>query len=57
MKQSQLIGLIILTLAWVALCWILISRAGLSLRIILVIIMSGIIVFMPLYKKYRKRNY
>lgn len=56
MKQTQLIGLVILALAWVALCWILISRAGFNMRIILTIVMSGIIVFVPLYKKYSKRN-
>ncbi len=42
---------------WVALCYILVTRQAFSLRVVFIVVASGIIVFVPLYKKYvRKKN-
>lgn len=43
-------------LLWLALCYLLVTSQPVTLRVILVIIGSGIIVFVPLYKKYRKNS-
>ncbi|MCM1483985.1 MAG: hypothetical protein NC043_06590 [Muribaculaceae bacterium] len=56
MKGSDLFRLICIALLWLALCYLLVTRQPFSLRVILIIIGSGIIVFVPLYKKYRKAS-
>lgn len=46
----------ILTL-WLALCYILLTRAvSINFNVIFAIVASGIIVFVPLYKKYVRKN-
>lgn len=54
MKTSHIIGILFLGLLWLWLCWTLISTGGLTGKNIFVIIASGIIIFVPLYKKYIK---
>lgn len=61
MTGTQIFRLSCLTLLWLALCYLVISSARtITLWTIFVIICSGIVVFVPLYKKYikngRKRN-
>ncbi len=51
MNARHLIGIIILALVWLWLVWAVL-RAGVTLMSILTVIMSGIIIFVPLYKKY-----
>ena len=44
-------------LLWVGLCWILLERAArIDFMVIFSIVASGIIVFVPLYKKYVKKD-
>lgn len=56
MNRSRIIGMCVLAAVWVWLVAILIKGSGLTLRTILVAAMSGIIIFVPLWKKYFKRT-
>ncbi|MGM9856148.1 MAG: hypothetical protein ACI31B_10565 [Muribaculaceae bacterium] len=41
---------------WVGLCWLLLTLSSkIDFRVIFTIIASGIIVFVPLYKKYLRK--
>ncbi len=53
MKTSHIIGITILAVIWLILCFYMLSHAGVTLKNLLIMAMSGIIVFVPLYKKYR----
>lgn len=55
MNNAAKFGIAIVVLAWVALCWVLLDRAQITLRTILVIAISGILVIVPLVKKYGKK--
>ena len=52
MKGSDIFRFACLALLWLALCYILVASQPMNLRVIFVIIASGIIVFVPIYKKY-----
>lgn len=53
MKPTRIAGLAILALLWGWLCvGLLTSAEGFNLKNILIAAMSGIIIFVPLYKKY-----
>ncbi|MBD5286536.1 MAG: hypothetical protein HDR47_01485 [Bacteroides sp.] len=53
MKPTRIAGLAVLALLWVWLCvGLLTSADGFNLKNILIAAMSGIIIFVPLYKKY-----
>ncbi len=53
MKPTRIAGLAILFILWVWLCFGLLTSAdGFNLKNILIAAMSGIIIFVPLYKKY-----
>ncbi len=53
MKPTRIAGLAILALLWVWLSvGLLTSADGFNLKNILIAAMSGIIIFVPLYKKY-----
>ena len=56
MKTSVIIGLSILLLLWLWFAWMLLSAGGINLKNILILVMSGIIVFVPLVKKYFRKN-
>ena len=44
-------------LLWLALCWLLLTRAArIDFMVIFTIVASGIIVFVPLYKKYVRKK-
>ncbi|MCP9611703.1 hypothetical protein [Coprobacter tertius] len=46
-----------ITLLWIILCYMLIDAyREINLRVILVILTSGIIVFVPIYKQLRKKD-
>ncbi|MDE7180490.1 MAG: hypothetical protein K2N88_04775 [Muribaculaceae bacterium] len=53
MKTTTIIGLTFLAAVWVALVVLLLTAGGLTFKNLLLVIMSGIIVFVPLWKKYR----
>lgn len=52
MRTSKIIGIAILFLVWLWLVWSMLSLSGVNLRNLLLAAMSGIIVFVPLYRKY-----
>ncbi|MBO4955476.1 MAG: hypothetical protein J6C77_03625 [Muribaculaceae bacterium] len=46
-----------IVLLWLLLCWIVVSSTPrITLYTIFVIVASGIVVFVPLYKKYKKKQ-
>lgn len=52
MKKSVMIGLSLLLAVWIALAYMLLSMGGVNLKNLLLLAMSGIIVFVPLWRKY-----
>lgn len=57
MNAGQWVRFGCIAVLWVALCWLVISGSRpFTLWTLFVIIASGIIVFVPLYKKYVRRN-
>lgn len=56
LTKYQIFRLSCLIVLWMALCWIVISSRPVTPMTIFVIIASGIIVFVPLYKKYIKKD-
>ena len=57
MTNSDKFRFVCLTVLWVLLVCIVVSSNPLSLRVIFIIIASGIVVFVPIYKKYlRNKN-
>ena len=57
MNTGNMIRFICILLLWAGLCWLLITRAArIDFMVIFTIVASGIIVFVPLYKKYVRKN-
>ncbi len=58
MKQGEMIRFVCILLLWLCLCWLVLTKAKIDFMTIFAIVASGIIVFVPLYKKYvvRRRN-
>lgn len=57
MSTGNMIRFVCILLLWVGLCWILLERAArIDFMVIFSIVASGIIVFVPLYKKYVKKD-
>ena len=57
MTKAQVIRFTFILLLWLWVCWILIRATPvITLQTIFVIVASGIIVFVPLYKKYKKNG-
>ncbi len=57
MTPIRVAGLALLALVWIWLCaGLLTSADGFNLKNILIALMSGIVIFVPLYKKYFKRE-
>ena len=56
MKTSVIIGLSLLFTLWLWLAFLLLSKGGVNLRNILLLAMSGVIVFVPLMKKYFRKK-
>ncbi|MCM1348727.1 MAG: hypothetical protein NC338_04880 [Firmicutes bacterium] len=55
MTTSQKIRLGFIAALWLALCYLLVSGRGFTPWVGFVILASGIVVFVPLYKKYIKK--
>ena len=54
MTTSQLIRLGFIVVLWLVLCFLLLTRVTrIDFYVIFTIVASGIIIFVPLYKKYR----
>lgn len=56
MKKGAVVGFVILGAVWAWLAWLLLSKEGLTLKDILIVVMSGIIVFVPLWKRYGRKG-
>ena len=57
MTTGNIIRFACILLLWLALCYILLTRAArIDFMVIFAIVASGIIVFVPLYKKYVRRK-
>jgi hypothetical protein len=56
MNGATKFRLLCLTVLWICLCYLLIQGRGINLWSIFVIIASGIVVFVPLYKKYNRNG-
>lgn len=52
MNLGRKIGIGVLAAVWLWLAWYALTALGITLVNLLIIIMSGIIVFVPLWKKY-----
>lgn len=52
MSNGKIIQFICLTVLWIFLCYLLIQGRGVTGMTIFTIIISGLIVYIPLYKKY-----
>lgn len=56
MNKSVIIRFAFIAALWLVLCYLLVVSQPFTLKVAFIIIASGIIVFVPLYKKYRKLN-
>lgn len=56
MKRGEVFRLMCIVLLWLWLCWLLLTRAQLNFWTLFWVVASGIIVFVPLYKKYVLRR-
>ena len=57
MTTGNIIRFTCILLLWLALCYILLTRAArIDFMVLFAILASGIIVFVPLYKKYVRRK-
>ncbi|HIU38241.1 MAG TPA: hypothetical protein IAD18_01080 [Candidatus Limisoma intestinavium] len=54
MKKYTIFRLACIILLWVFLCIILLSTRKLDFMVVFSIIASGIVVFVPIYKKYKR---
>ncbi len=52
MKKSTLFGFIVLALVYIWMAWLILSKSSVTLYNILLIVMAGVIIFVPLYRKY-----
>ena len=52
MKKSTIFGFIVLALVYIWLAWLILSKSSVTLYNILLILMAGMIIFVPLYRKY-----
>ena len=57
MNTSNIIRFGFIVVLWLVLCYMLLTRATkIDIMVIFTIIASGIIIFVPLYKKYIRRK-
>lgn len=52
MKSSAIIGLALLFMLWLWLAWMLLANGGVTLKNLLLLAMTAVIIFVPLLKKY-----
>jgi len=55
MTTTHKIRFAFIVILWLALCYLMVSRQPFTLWVAFVIVASGIVVFVPLYKKYMKK--
>lgn len=54
-SKALIFQLICILLLWLALCWLVVASQPFTLRVALILIASGIIIFVPLYKKHFRK--
>lgn len=55
MSKYNIFRFVCVVLLWLALCYILITRSQVvDFRVVFAIIASGIVIFVPIYKKYKR---
>lgn len=52
MTTSRIIRFVFILALWLVLCYLLVTRRGLDGMTVFIIVASGIVVWVPLYKKY-----
>lgn len=57
MSKYLIFRFVCLVLLWVALCIILLTSRKIDFMVIFSIIASGIVIFVPVYKKYKSGKY
>lgn len=55
MNSFKIIGFCILAFVWLWLAWYMLKYSGITLYNLIIVAMTGIIVFVPLYRKYLKK--
>ncbi|MBR6758083.1 MAG: hypothetical protein IKM35_06380 [Bacteroidaceae bacterium] len=55
-RKFSTFNIICLTLLWVMLCYLVITKSELNFMTIFAIVASGIIVFVPIYKSKKREN-
>lgn len=56
MDRATMFRFACIALLWLALCYILVVSQPFTLRVLFIILASGIVVFVPLYKKHIKKK-
>ncbi len=56
MTGSQIIRFIFILALWLILCYLVIASRPVNLYTVFIIVASGIVVWVPLYKKYIRKN-
>ena len=57
MNKYNIFRVVCVILLWLALCYLLITRSQvIDFRVVFAIIASGIVVFVPIYKKYKREK-
>ena len=52
MKSTAIIGLALLFMVWLWLAWMLLAYGGVTLKNLLLLAMTAVIIFVPLLKKF-----
>lgn len=52
MRPVTIIGISVLAIVWVWLAWVLLAYGGVNLKNIIVLAITAIVIFKPLYSKY-----
>ncbi len=52
----MVIRFICILLLWLGLCYLVIASQPFTLKVLFIVVASGIIVFVPLYKKYVRKK-
>lgn len=56
MNKPLIFRMVCIVLLWLALCYLVVTSAPVTLYTVFVIVVSGIVVFVPLYKKHFRKG-
>lgn len=54
-RKALVLRLACIALLWALLCYIMVASQPFSLRVAFIMVASGIVIFVPLYKKYVRK--